>query len=417
MSTTISQKYDIAFAFDTTGSMNGCISQVKRNIETIVRDLFAKIPGVRIALIAFEDYDFSYVWKAIDFTTDESALIHFMQNMGSAHCVTGRDLGFRGGRGDEGIHECYEYVLHRVPGLNWSSDSARSLVMIGDAPPHSPANAYNGLDWRAELLRVKEAGINIYSVQCLSWGNRPNIKEFFKTIAQETQGYHLYLDQFTMIPWMMMAICFRQMGGDRLERFEAELGAGAGVSGGLKQVFDIMLGKRTTEEVEAENDAKYDYSHSSSSSSSSTTNYALLGVRPSRSRSQKATTTGLEGTRVEDAEMKPSPPSRFQVLSVDRDLDIKEFASENGISFQPGRGFYLFNKPELIQKRKEVILREKSTGNFYEGAKARFMLNLVDYDDSKRIKPTEFAEYDVFIQSTSANRKLIGGTTFLYDTM
>lgn len=404
------QKYDIAFAFDTTGSMNGCISQVKRNIETIVKDLFGKIPGVRIALIAFEDYDFDYVWKAIDFTADESALIHFMQNLGSAHCVTGRDIGFRGGRGDEGIHECYEYVLHRVPGLNWSSDAVRSLVMIGDAPPHSPAHAYNGLDWRAELLRVKEAGINIYSVQCLSWGNRPGIKEFFKTIAQETQGYHLYLDQFTMIPWMMMAICFRQMGGDRLERFEAELGAG--VSGGLKQVFDIMLGKRTTEEVEAENDAKYDYSHSSSSS------VQIIRSRGSSSSGgRKATTTGLEGTRVEDAEMKPSPPSRFQVLAIDRDLDIKEFASENGISFQPGRGFYLFNKPELIQKRKEVILREKSTGNFYEGAKARFMLNLVDYDDSKRIKPTEFAEYDVFIQSTSANRKLIGGTTFLYDTM
>ncbi len=401
------QRYDICFAFDTTGSMSGCISQVKNNIETIVKELFKNIPNVRISLVAFQDYDFSYVWKAIDFTSDEGALIHFMRNMDSAHCITGRDIGYEDFSG-EGIEECYEYVLHKVPSLNWSSESMRSLIMIGDAPPHSKEKAYNNIDWMVELQNVKAKGINIYSVQCLSWGNRQNIKNFFKTIAKETNGYHLYLDQFTMIPTMMMAICYKQMGAEKLESYQNELKvSSSGVTNGMLQIFDVMLGKKTTEEIEVENETKYNYSSSYSSSSSSS----------SSRRKTAATSTGLENLKEEDFVLKPSPPSRFQVIPVNNDEDIQTFASNNGLVFERGKGFYHFTKPELIQKNKEIVLREKSSGDFYEGNMCRKMLNLITYDEKKRIKPTDFPQYDVFIQSTSLNRKLMGNSLFLYDTM
>ncbi len=400
------QKFDICFAFDTTGSMSGCISQVKQNIQKIVKELMKGVPNVRISLVAFQDYDFSYVWKAIDFTNDEGALIHFMTHLSDAHCITGRDIGFQGGRSScEGMEECYEYVLHKIPSLNWSSESMRSLIMIGDAPPHTSGNAYQNLDWKVELGKVRDKGINIYSVHCLSWGNEPKVKHFFKTIAKETNGYHLYLDQFTMIPAMMMAICYKQMGAERLESYENELKvSSSGVTHGMQQVFDVMLGKKTTEDVEAENEARFDYqSHKRSSS-----HY---------SGGRKATSTGLENLKEEDFVLKPSPPSRFQVLDVSQDADIQSFASDNGLTFERGKGFYHFTKPELIQKNKEIVLREKSSGDFFEGNMCRKMLNLITYDETKRIKPTDFPQYDIFIQSTSLNRKLVGGTKFLYDTM
>ena len=401
------QKFDICFAFDTTGSMSGCISQVKQNIQTIVKDLFKNIPNVRISLVAFEDYNFSYVWKAIDFTNDEGALIHFMTHLDQAHCITGKDIGFTNCISGEGMEECYEYVLHKVPSLNWSSESMRSLIMVGDAPPHSKERTYNNLDWRVELGKVHDKGINIYSVQCLSWGNDPKVKEFFKTIAKETNGYHLYLDQFTMIPSMMMAICYKQMGSERLETYENELKvSGSGVTHGMQQIFDVMLGKKSTEEVEAENETKYNYSSSSSSSSHST---GRVG--------RKTTSTGLENLAETDFVLKPSPPSRFQVLNVLNDEDIMTFSAQNGLTFERGKGFYNFTKPELIQKNKEIVLREKSSGDFFEGNMCRKMLNLITYDENKRIKPTDFPQYDIFIQSTSLNRKLMGGSKFLYDTM
>lgn len=409
------QKFDICILADETGSMSGCISQVKRNIQTIVHELFQNVPNVRISLGTFEDYDFSHVWKVIDFTSDEGALIHFMNNLGSQHKVSGRDIGYTGGRG-EGIQECYEYALHKVPDLNWSSDSVRSLIIVGDSFPHSPSHSYHGINWYDELQRVKNMGINIYGIHCLSWGDNQDVKNFFKTITRETNGYHLYLDQFTMIPQMMMAICFRAMGQDRLEHYENELRVStSGVTNGMRQMFDIMLGKKTTEDIEEENRQKYSYS-SSSSSSSSTSTTTTNAVAPTKTKKLKS--TGLENLAEEDFEMKPCHPSRFQILDVTGgDIDIKSFAENNGLGFQKGRGFYQFTKPELIQKGKEIILQEKSSGNFYEGNKARKMLNLITYDETKRIKPTDFAEYDVFIQSTSLTRKLVDGTKFLYDTM
>ena len=404
------KKFDICFAFDTTGSMSGCISQVKQNIQTIVKELFKNIPNVRISLVAFEDYNFSYVWKAIDFTNDEGALIHFMTHLDQAHCITGKDIGFTTSISGEGMEECYEYVLHKVPSLNWSSESMRSLIMVGDAPPHSKERTYNNLDWRVELGKVRDKGINIYSVHCLSWGNEPKVKEFFKTIAKETNGYHLYLDQFTMIPSMMMAICYKQMGSERLENYENELKvSGSGVTHGMQQIFDVMLGKKSTEEVEAENETKYNYSSSYSSSHSSSHSSGRVG--------RKATSTGLETLAESDFVLKPSPPSRFQVLNVTNDEDIMTFSANNGLTFERGKGFYHFTKPELIQKNKEIVLREKSTGDFFEGNMCRKMLNLITYDENKRIKPTDFPQYDIFIQSTSLNRKLMGGSKFLYDTM
>jgi hypothetical protein len=105
------------------------------------------------------------------------------------------------------------------------------------------------------------------------------------------------------------------------------------------------------------------------------------------------------------------------VLAVPNDEDIMTFSANNGLTFQRGKGFYHFTKPELIQKNKEIVLREKSTGDFFEGNMCRKMLNLITYDENKRIKPTDFPQYDIFIQSTSLNRKLIGGSQFLYDTM
>ncbi len=104
-----------------------------------------------------------------------------MTHLDQAHCITGKDIGFKNYISGEGMEECYEYVLHKVPSLNWSSESMRSLIMVGDAPPHSKEQTYNNLDWRVELGKVRDKGINIYSVHCLSWGNEPKVKEFFKS--------------------------------------------------------------------------------------------------------------------------------------------------------------------------------------------------------------------------------------------
>jgi hypothetical protein len=88
--------------------------------------------------------------------------------------------------------------------------------------------------------------------------------------------------------------------------------------------------------------------------------------------------------------------------------------TENGLRFKKGRGFYEFTKTETIQGGKEVVLMEKKTGDMFSGKKAREMLGLPD-GETARVRPTSFDTYAVFVQSTSINRRLVGGTRFLYE--
>ena len=88
-----------------------------------------------------------------------------------------------------------------------------------------------------------------------------------------------------------------------------------------------------------------------------------------------------------------------------------------GIKFLIGRGFYEFTKPEIVQKKKEIILMDKSTGELYEGSIARTIAGIGKNEENKRIKPGELPKYRMFIQSTSPNRKLISGHGFLYEVI
>ncbi|MGD9728112.1 MAG: hypothetical protein AB7V39_17220, partial [Nitrospiraceae bacterium] len=117
--------------------------------------------------------------------------------------------------------------------------------------------------------------------------------------------------------------------------------------------------------------------------------------------------------------LSPVSPHRFQVLEVDDDAVIKDFVEENGATFKKGRGFYEFTKSVKIQANKEVILQDNSTGDFFSGHEARQILDLPDGHTVTR-SPKEIAalrdgSYTAFVQSTSYNRRLIGGTKFLYE--
>ncbi len=74
---------EVMFSFDTTGSMSGCIAEVKTRVEETIRRLFADIPGLRIAVMAHGDYcDASnYVTKYVDFTNDVNGLTNFVQKV------------------------------------------------------------------------------------------------------------------------------------------------------------------------------------------------------------------------------------------------------------------------------------------------------------------------------------------------
>lgn len=235
----MSEEIDIVFSFDTTGSMSGCIGQVRSNVEKIVEELFEKIPGINIGVISHGDYcDKDLLMSSIDISKDRNAIKKFIKESKN---TSGGDYP-----------EAYEYVLREVQKFKWSSKTSRILVMIGDAPPHEEKDNPFKINWRKEVEELKSMGINIFSVQCLNSGNALS-KTFYKQISSSTNGYHLYLDQFKYISEMLMAICFKQLSEENLQNYEQECKDSlTGLSPSMKQMFDVMLNRTSIEEIETE---------------------------------------------------------------------------------------------------------------------------------------------------------------------
>lgn len=75
-----------------------------------------------------------------------------------------------------------------------------------------------------------------------------------------------------------------------------------------------------------------------------------------------------------------------------------------------GSAFYQLSKPEdEVQDYKQIAIRDRTTGHIYTGAAARQMLALPTYGTVK-VVPGDHGNYDIYIQSTSVNRKLPAGT-------
>lgn len=348
----IDNRIEILFSFDTTGSMYPCLTQVRRKISETVNRLAKDIPGIRIGIIAHGDYC----------DAGSSYVTKALQLTDDGAAVV-RFVDKVGPTGGGDAPECYELVLHEARSFNWTDGYKRALVLIGDDVPHPPAQNPKKLDWRTELEALSDMGIPVYGVQAL---NRRHATKFYEELARKSGGFHVTLDQFAHIVDALLAIAYNQQGGaPALEKFEAEVKAQGRMSRGVDRIFNSLL-KR----------------------SSSTT--------------------------FDSGDLRAVPPGRFQVLDVDSGCVIKDFVVANGLAFKAGRGFYEFTKTETIQGHKEVVLLDRATGDMFTGENAREMLGLSP-GATMRIKPTSLEKYAVFVQSTSYNRKLVGGTRFLYE--
>lgn len=107
-------------------------------------------------------------------------------------------------------------------------------------------------------------------------------------------------------------------------------------------------------------------------------------------------------------------PSTYSIYMVDQDSPIKAFIEQkSGKPYTKGSAFYLLTKKETIQSNKVIYILEKSTDKVYEGANARQLIGL-PLDQDIDVKPTASDKFDIYVESTSVNRKLISGTTVLY---
>lgn len=79
------------------------------------------------------------------------------------------------------------------------------------------------------------------------------------------------------------------------------------------------------------------------------------------------------------------------------------------LNFVIGSVYYELTKTETIQANKSILIRNKLNGNTYTGEDAKSLIGL-PFNRSTKVTPGQFGEWQIFIQSTSVNRKLVNGT-------
>lgn len=254
--------------------------------------------------------------------------------------------------------ECYEYVLHQTRNMPWRADK-RCLVLIGDDVPHE-----KGYSCGRMLPRLHSTTLGLdwrheaaklieessVTIYAVQALGRQHATKFYQHLGS-LNGLTLSLTQFAHVNDLIKGAAYNQAG--KIDSYS-------------KNIFFDELKGRKKERKKGE--------------------HYLLAVHP----------------------------SRFQIIDVESDVAIKPFVTSNGLIFKTGRGFYEWTKTETIQEKKEIVLRDKITGEMFSGDNARAIAG-IPVGARARLKPGTIDKYDVFVQSTSNNRKLISGTRFLYE--
>jgi hypothetical protein len=126
--------------------------------------------------------------------------------------------------------------------------------------------------------------------------------------------------------------------------------------------------------------------------------------------------TDLSNVSLKDVEVSMKDISgEVQSFPITKEVAIRPFIeSVTGKTMKKGAGFYKLTRIEpIIQDYKRIMIKDKATQAIYEGPAARQMLGLPT-SGNIRLAPGDHGQFDIYIQSTSVNRKLKPGTELLY---
>ncbi|UAY52820.1 carboxypeptidase-like regulatory domain-containing protein [Ferruginibacter albus] len=174
---TVSNKVEIAFLVDATGSMQDEISYLKEELEDILSKVSSKDKSLDLhtGAVFYRDKGDDYVTKKQAFTQGIATTVDFISHQ------------FAAGGGDypealkDGLQEAVE-------ALQWSFDArTRIIFLLMDAPPHDNAK----LEMVKLISEAAAKGIRIVPVACS--GTDKETEFIMRSIALATDGTYLFL--------------------------------------------------------------------------------------------------------------------------------------------------------------------------------------------------------------------------------
>ena len=169
---------DVAFLFDTTGSMGDEIAALKQTLDAIqvqVTNLSPQ-PDVRFGMVLYRDQGSEYVTRILPFTSDFQ---RFTRDLAAVQAAGGNDE-------PEDVQSALKAAMQD---LAWRPDAVKLAFLIGDAPPH--------LDYRQEYTYVHamrtaaQRAIKITAVGAK--GLNEQGEYVWRQLAQYTRGLFVFL--------------------------------------------------------------------------------------------------------------------------------------------------------------------------------------------------------------------------------
>jgi hypothetical protein len=206
--------------------MYSCLDAVRGKLSETTERLFREIPKIRMAVIAIGDYcdQFeSYVTSVFNFSSDPKAICKWIRSVKPSS------------GGDE--PEAYELALRQARKLQWSAESAKAVVMIGDSPPHAPSYTTKNIWWKYEADALAELGIKCYGVHAM---DREPSGEFYREIARRTGSMYVKFNNFQLITDMFLAVCLREANEEKLKEYVAEVKSEGRMTAELGTILDTL---------------------------------------------------------------------------------------------------------------------------------------------------------------------------------
>jgi len=176
-----SNRIDVVFVLDTTGSMSGLIQAAKEKIWSIATTMASanSAPEIRVGLVAYRDRGDAYVTKVVDLSSDLDTMYATL-------------MDFQAKGGGDGPESVNQALNDAVESMSWSQDKQayKVVFLVGDAPPHM--DYQDDVKYPVSLALARDKNIVINTIQA---GSSSSATKNWQHIAQLGQGQYFQVGQ------------------------------------------------------------------------------------------------------------------------------------------------------------------------------------------------------------------------------
>jgi hypothetical protein len=214
---------DLVFLVDETGSMGSYIAQVQAHILSIIGALERSplCASLRVGFVGYRDHppqDSSFASRVFALTHDVASIRRAVEQLAASG----------GGDGPESVTD----GLFELPRLAWRPRATRTVVWMGDAPPHGlPGSSGDGFPrgcpcghlWYTQAESCREMGITIHAVGCLPTLNYfAGAEAMYREVAQVTRGRYLALQSASLLVPLILGVAEDDLDRQRIDEAIAE---------------------------------------------------------------------------------------------------------------------------------------------------------------------------------------------------